>query len=231
MVLGALLSVAVFTFVVFMGIAIWNKKAQENVYVAAMEEFREAINADKTDIDKITELANQVKSDGYYAYIEQAAKCYIYDTFVPYFSAIELQENGLFKDGVTATLIEAERPDFGNSLTSIAKMKEYANLISKAANTIFSREDALDYLESGLSDYYIALFDEQVEEIYNNPELKQNYLNYAAAMQQKSDAYVEVINFLKANKNYWHIQNDTISFKTTALTNQYNQLLAKIGQK
>ena len=217
-------------FVVMIVVSIISTNTQEATYVAAMTQYRDAFITDEVDFSVINELAEKTYSDGKYGLVEKASKDYIYDIFMPYFMAQATEEEAIFKNGVTKELIEEEQPDFKKSLETITEMREYLAVIKEAANTLFSREEAFKYLAGYIGDYYEELFEEQVAELYEDQEMKQDYLNYVASMQKKCDAYAEVINFLKSNNGSWHLDGDVVVFKTTWLTNQYNQLLEKINQ-
>ncbi len=226
------LCMAAFAFVVFFGLLIADKNNQEDIYYAAMEEYRELINADEPDIDQINNLAdNGVYCDGYYATVEEASKKYIRDIFVPYFSIQKLAKTAVFKDGITKEIIEAGQPEFTDALEVIEKMDAYLAVMYMAADSLFSKEVALDYLGAGLDEYYIDMFIVQVEELYTNKGMQQDMFSYYDEMTNKNIAYKEALEFLKANNGSWHLEGDKVAFSTTALTNQYNQLLERVSQK
>ena len=226
------LCMAAFASVVFFGLLIAQKNSQEDVYYAAMEEYRELINADEPDIDQINNLAdNGVYCDGYYGTVEEASKKYIRDIFVPYFSIQKLAKTSVFKDGITKEIIEAGQPEFTDALEVIDKMDNYLTVMYMAADSLFSEEVALDYLGAGLDEYYVDMFIVQVEELYANKSMQQDMFRYFDEMTNKSKAYKEALEFLKANTGSWHLDGDKVVFSTTALTNQYNQLLERVSQK
>ena len=226
------LCMAAFAFMVFFALLIADKNNQEDTYYVAMEEYRELINADEPDIDQINSLADDgVYCDGYYGSVEEASKKYIRDVFVPYFTIQKLAKTSVFKDGITKEIIEAEQPEFTKALEAIENMDNYLAVMYMAADSLFSKEVALDYLGAGLDEYYIDMFIVQVEELYTNKSMQQDMFNYYDEMASKSKAYKEALEFLKAHNGSWHLDGDTVVFSTTALTNQYNQMLAKLGQK
>ena len=219
----------------FFGITYLNRKTQEETFSAAMEEFRQAIVADEVDVDLIHELSENIYSDENYAYVEEAAKTYLRDIFVPYYSMQALEQKAPFKDGITKELIESDQPNFEKSLKNIDSMSEYSSLVYAVADSLFSHETALEYLGNKdelaeMGDYYIELYEDQIEEIYDDKDMQRELFNYYAKMDKKCTAYKEVINFLINNSGSWHIEGDSVVFKTTWMTNQYNQLLANIAQ-
>jgi hypothetical protein len=110
-------------------------------------------------------------------------------------------------------------------------MREQTKLVQAAADKLFDRDFALRYIESEeLDERYVDMYIEQVQEIYEDQEMKDDLAVFATYMNMQCNAYEEVINFLKNNNGSWHLENDTVVFKTTSLTNQYNQLLAKIDR-
>ena len=226
------LCMAAFAFVVFIALLITEKNNQEDTYYAAMTEFRDLIDADEPDIDQINNLAdNGVYCNGYYGSVEEASKKYIRDVFVPYFTIQKLAKTSVFKDGITKDIIKDGQPEFTDALEAIEKMDNYLAVMYMAADSLFSKEVALDYLGAGLDEYYIDMFIAQVEELYTNKSMQRDMFNYYDEMTTKTKAYKEALEFLKANNGSWHLDDDKVIFSTTALTNQYNQLLEKVGQK
>ena len=223
------LGVAIFACAIFVFSSISNKKDQLDIFYASMDEFCDAITADDVDADKIDELAGTINSGDDYGYVEQAAKTYLRDIFIPYITALELEKTSVFKAGITKEIISTEQPEFKDSLQAIDDMEDAISVMYMAvADGYFSQEGALQYLDEDFDDYYIGLFSEQVEEVYSNEEMMQDYQNYYYFMHDKCVAYRAVIQFLIANNGSWRLDGDTVAFKTTALTNQYNELLAKV---
>jgi hypothetical protein len=231
-IIGTTIAIAAMSFGIFIGTIIVVQRGQEEAYVKAMEEFRNAINSEKPDVDRINELTEETNSDGYFLYVEIAAKTYLHDVFVPFMTVQKMRkEDGLFKDGLTKDLIEKDQPEFEESLETISEMREQTKLVQAAADKLFDRDFALRYIESEeLDERYVDMYIEQVQEIYEDQEMKDDLAVFATYMNMQCNAYEEVINFLKNNNGSWHLENDTVVFKTTSLTNQYNQLLAKIDR-
>ena len=224
--------------VAFAGIfllAVNTRNMENDTYVAAMEEYREVINADEVDIKKITELADSISSDGDYALVEQASKQYIRDVFVPYLSARQTQKKAPYTGGINRELIESNQPNFEKTIATFKEMEEEITLVRTVGNTLFSHEAALEYMYATTADeideFYIGLFEEQTAELYDDQEMRENYITYANYMQLKTDQYRAVINFLINHNGAWHLEGDAVVFRTTALTNEYNQLLAQISQE
>jgi len=223
---------AVIAFGVLFGSALTKKNEQEQIFVAAMDEYIEAINADDADVDKIMELSDKIYSSDNYAVVEAAAKEYMRDIFVPYLSVKKAEQEPLFKDGITKDLIESDQPNFEKSKESIVSMQDYIDLMLVVVDGSFSEEAALKYLDtSGLNKDYVELYINQVAELYTEEGIKQNFKDYAKKMRIRCNNYADVISFLIDHNGKWHIQDDKVAFKTTALTNEYNQLLERIGQK
>ena len=220
----------------FFAITAVNSNLQESAFHASMEEYRKAINSDPVIIDTINELSETINSDGYYGAVEGAAKEYMRDMFVPYYTAKQLENREIFKNGITKSLIESDQPNFEDTLGVLDDMDNCLTLIYVVADSLFNRDTALEYFGTAedLTDdneYYFALYEEQVEELYTNEKLRDDMLEYYEKMNKKLMAYKEVINFLVANNGSWRLEGDSVVFTTTWLTNQYNQLLANLAQE
>lgn len=221
----------IIAFGVMVGMALVKKNEAENVFAAAMDEYLEAINSDDLDVDKIMELSDKIYSEEYYGVVEAAAKEYIRDIFVPYLSIKKLDKEPLFTKGLTKEVIEPDMPNFDTSKQLIADMQDNIELILFTTESSFSEEAALKYLDESVNDNYKQLFISQVEEIYTDEGIKQNFKDYAKKMRTKCNNYTDVLSFLISHNGAWHLEGDAVAFKTTALTNEWNQLLARIGQK
>ena len=228
--IAAIFGVAVICFGILVGMAVIKDRDGANVFHAAMEEYRAIINAEEPNPAKIEELADQISSSENYAVIEKAAKEYLRDVLVPFWKAAEITDADIYKSGISKTVLETDAPEFQQSLATISSATAALDAVQKASE-LFSREAAMKYLSEDLDDYYIDLYDDQVEEIYSDQQMRQNYLEYVQSIQKMNTNFTEVINFLAANNGKWHLEGDTIVFKTVALTNQYNQILARIAEQ
>lgn len=220
----------------FFAITVTNINMQEDAFHAAMAEYREAINAEEPDIEKITELAGNIYTDDYYGSVEQAAKEYMRDLFIPYYTAKLVENEMIFKDGITKELIESDQPKFEKTIEVLDDMDYSLTALHTAIDSLFSRDTALKYFgtEEDLNEDtepFFSLYEEQVEELYTNTELQSKLLDYYEKTNKKLTAYREVINFLVTNEGSWHLEGDSVVFKTTWLTNQYNQMLANLAQE
>lgn len=196
-------------------------------YRAAMEAFRDATNDSSANaIPRINNLADNIESTGDYAIIERAAKSYMRDVLVPYYEVAELQNKGIYKSGISPELIKMQQPDFVDALSEISTMNEKLTQVQNIADNLFLRDAAEKYLgENELDGKYIKIFNDETKRIYDDVKLRQNYYEFVNAYRPKTDYYSKILNFLVANKNNWHLDDDKISFKTTALTNQYNAIV------
>ena len=233
-IIAALLCIVALGGGIFVLSTISSKKTQQDIFYASMDEFCDAIIADGASAEKIDELANTINSSENYALVEKAAKMYLRDIFVPYLTALETEKKSVFKDGITKEFIESEQPEFKDALNTIDEMEEAISVTYIAADTNFSKEAALEYIsdvDETFDEFYEELFLEQVEEIYSDEEMKNDLINYYFNIYNQCEKYREIIRFLIANNGSWQLDGDAVIFKTTALTNQYNQLVEKYNQK
>jgi len=228
-ILGAIFGVAIVVCGILASIAPAGRKKDEKVFRAAMEEYRAVINADTSDCTLLGELATEISSSGDYARVEKAAKDYLRDVFVPFWQASKISGGELYQSGLSKIILESDQPEFKNTHATISEMSALLRIIQKNADTLFSREAAFTYLGDDLNDYYMELFDEQVEEIYSNQQMRQDFTEYVQAISKMNAHYTEILNFLAANPGKWYFEGETIVFKTVALTNQYNQILERIA--
>ncbi len=203
-------------------------QAAEN-YRAAMQAFHAATSEKSaTAITEINELANKVESSGDYAVIERAAKSYLRDVLVPYYEVAELQNQGVYQSGINAELLSNQQPDFATAISEINTMREKLTQLQNVADNLFLREAAESYLGNAeLSDELRQLFDDEVKNVYDDTALKQDYFNFINTYQPRTDYYAKILDFLVANQKNWHLEDNKIIFKTTALTRQYNTLVSE----
>ena len=203
-------------------------QAVEN-YRAAMQAFHAATSEKSaTAITEINELANKVESSGDYAIIERAAKSYLRDVLVPYYEVAELQNQGVYQSGINAELLSSQRPDFATAISEINTMREKLTQLQNVADNLFLREAAESYLgDAELSDELRQLFDDEVKNVYDDTALKQDYFNFINTYRPRTDYYAKILDFLVANQKNWHLEDNKIIFKTTALTRQYNTLVSE----
>ena len=232
----SVLIVLVTAVVTFFAITAVSSNLQETAFHASMEEYRKAINAEVADVDTINELSETINCEGYYGAVEGAAKEYMRDLFVPYYTAKSLENKEIFKNGITKKLIESDQPQFEKTIETLDEMDGYLTLIYVAADSLFNRDTALEYFGMAEdltedNEYFFGLYEEQVEELYTNEKLKNDLFEYYEIMNKKLVVYKEVIDFLVANNGSWRLEGDSVVFTTTWLTNQYNQMLANLTQE
>lgn len=203
-------------------------QAIEN-YHATMRAFHAATSEKSaTAITEINELADKIESSGDYAVIERAAKSYLRDVLVPYYEVAELQNQGIYQSGINAELLSSQQPDFAVAISEINTMREKLTQLQNVADNLFLREAAESYLDDAeLSDELRQLFDDEVKNVYDDTTLKQDYFNFINTYQPRTDYYAKILDFLVANQKNWHLEDNKIIFKTTALTRQYNTLISE----
>ena len=194
-------------------------------YTKAMEEFHEVVNSDSPDkAKKMKELAGDIKSEGDYARVEKAVKEYMCDVIIPFEEAASVQNDGIYTTSISIELLQNDAPDFAKPYATMATMEEKLDGIQKVVDTLFEREAAMKYLDGDLDDSYISLFEEEANDIYNDPDFKQSYVDYIETLRTITFHYRNILDFLVANNGNWHLEDGAIAFKTTQLTDQYNNL-------
>lgn len=216
-------------FGVMLGIGISKDSKQLDVYRAAMEDFQQAVDNDSVTVEKIRSLADEVKSEGDYARVEKAAKEYLRDVFVPFYVANELQQDGIYAEGVSLNLLTTDGPEFAASFAKTNAMLAQLDQIQATLDTLFTRDAALEYLGEGLDEYYVELFETEVRDVYEDVALKNSYEKYIATVRPISNQYQKMMYFLKDNGSRWRIEDGKIIFTTTKLTDEFNRLSDELG--
>lgn len=201
-------------------------KQQKANFDAAMKAYKEAIE-DSSDgaTQRIIELSEKIESSDDYGRVEKAAKAYIKDLIVPYYTADDLQQSKLYKNGITTSLISEQQPDFVDAMDDSTKTIAALNALRDVADNMFLRDKAAEYLDEDLDQYYKDLFDSEVKEFYDNTKLKQQYFDLVNKMLPKAQYYDGILRFLIDNKGSWRLEDNKITFKTTKLTNLYNAMI------
>lgn len=201
-------------------------KQQKANFDSAMTEYKKAIEDDSDGAtQRIIDLADKIESADDYGRVEKAAKAYIKDLVVPYYTADDLLKAKLYQHGITTDFIAEQQPDFAGGLDDSTKAIAALYALREVADNLFLRDKALEYLDDDLDQYYVDLFDAEVKEFYDNTKLKEKYFELVNKMTPIAQYYDGIIRFLIDNKGSWRLENDKITFKTTKLTNLYNSMI------
>ena len=192
----------------------------------------------KNEVNALVELDftkdrfnTKIKSSGDYAVVEEAIKNYL-DNY-----AIDVQDVGesvhdkTLNDLVLVDNIEADGPDFVNSLNYVA---DYRNEFNEKVDELIessSTEELFNYI-------YEYSDDEEVISLYNDLINSSNFINEIndtklllelkkVEINSHFDAIVGVLEFLSTNRGNYYIENDEIKFISEELRVEYFYLYEK----
>lgn len=207
-----------------------NDWGQEEKLHDELTEISNLINSKELDADKINKLLDRTITKGDYKVVETAFKSYLSDAFDNVFEIMDILNDETIVSLLTVDNYQKDGPLFDNSLKYISETRTRLQELNDSYYGFFTEEKAMSYIENkGLDSYYIDLYrNEYVGDIKTSSEDKtlENSINEIIAILNSSE---EIINFLKTNKDYWHIEEDTIVFDNNQLVDQYNSLIDKLA--
>ncbi len=202
-----------------------------NVFVQKHILYSEINKIYKVDISS-SRYKYDIKTSFKYSIIEKEVKGYIKDQNDTYLEVSNIMNNKKVKSILSYDNYETDGPLFDNSIQYITEVK---NTINKKMDALISNSSDTYLInlvkKKGLSKYYSNLCDdllntdEMITYLNNNKELfthSRDDFNYIL------DVELEVITFLKNNKDNWELRDKEIQFRTNDLLNQYNLLVSKI---
>lgn len=194
------------------------------------------LSSEVNKIYKVDITSNQydykIKTSFTYSVIEKKVKEYIKDQNTSYLEVSNLMNDKKIKSLLSYDNYETDGKDFNESIQYINTKKEKIN--EKMDELISNSND--NYLinlikAEGLNTYYnhlcdkILNTDKMVTYLNNNRKL---FISEKDRFNNTLDVELEVLNFLKSNKNDWELKDGEIQFRTEQLLNQYNLLISKI---
>lgn len=182
---------------------------------------------DKTEVDKKLET---IVTEGDYAILEKAMKQYLSDVFANAVKVREILEDKRIEGILTASNYKEDGPDFIVTKQYIQETTDNLIQLKENLTQSFTQEKIMSYIEGkNLDTYYTDLYKELAlsdETTQQDEEQIAEALDSVIELLNKEEA---VIDFLIAHKGEWQVQEDnTISFRSNNLTNQYNDLLALV---
>lgn len=170
----------------------------------------------------------EVKTQGDYAYIEEAVKKY-YKDLSDNIKIINYYINDKdFANILSIQNIEEDRPNFLKSHITISKVKYNVNSAINNISNLCEEEtikNLIDKTKIDKYDYELFLnimYTEQDIKQLNKAKIEMNNLSYNLnIMLNKID---EILNFLEINNSSWIYENGQIFFETENLANTYNNL-------
>ena len=203
---------------------------QEDKLRDELTELSNLANSEELDEDKINKLLDRTVTKGDYKVVEIAFKSYLSDAFDNVFEIMDILEDDKMVSLLTVSNYQEDGPLFEDSLKYISETRTRLQELSDSYYSFFTEKKAMSYIEDkGLDSYYIDLYrNEYVGDINSPSEDKtlENSINKIIELLNNSE---EIINFLKNNKDYWHVEEESIVFDNNQLVDQYNSLIDKLA--
>ena len=203
---------------------------QEDKLTAELQEISNLVNSQNIDIDQINERLDRTVTRGDYAVVEQSFKQYLKDNFDVSIKIANILNDERLTNVLTAENYENDGKDFVETKNYISTTKDQLETYKTEYKEFFTEDKAMSYInDKNLDSYYTDLYKQELVgdiENDNDSEVVENAIDDIIGIL---DIYEEVINFLVDNQNNWNIQDDTITFASESLQNQYNELIEKLS--
>ena len=203
---------------------------QEDKLTAELQEISNLVNSQNIDIDQINERLDRTVTRGDYAVVEQSFKQYLKDNFDVSIKIANILNDERLTNVLTAENYENDGKDFVETKNYISTTKDQLETYKTEYKEFFTEDKAMSYInDKNLDSYYTDLYKQELVgdiENDNDSEVVENAIDDIIGIL---DIYEEVINFLVDNQNNWNIQDDTITFTSESLQNQYNELIEKLS--
>ena len=203
---------------------------QEDKLTAELQEISNLVNSQDVDIDQINQKLDRTVTRGDYAVVEQSFKQYLKDNFDVSIKIANILNDERLTNVLTAENYENDGKDFVETKNYISTTKDQLETYKTEYKEFFTEDKAMSYInDKNLDSYYTDLYKQELVgdiENDNDSEVVENAIDDIIGIL---DIYEEVINFLVDNQNNWNIQDDTITFTSESLQNQYNELIEKLS--
>lgn len=203
---------------------------QEDKLTAELQEISNLVNSQDVDIDQINQKLDRTVTRGDYAVVEQSFKQYLKDNFDVSIKIANILNDERLTNVLTAENYENDGKDFVETKNYISTTKDQLETYKTEYKEFFTEDKAMSYInDKNLDSYYTDLYKQELVgdiENDNDSEVVENAIDDIIGIL---DIYEEVINFLVDNQNNWNIQDDTITFASESLQNQYNELIEKLS--
>lgn len=192
---------------------------------------KEVYNLSKLDLTK-DRYNKRIKSNGEYAIVERTIKEYLDSC------AVDIQYlSGMMNDTTLSNILsydnyQKDGPEFNNSIKYLEKSKkEYNKKIDLLINNM-NEEYIYSLISKKIDDpYYISLYRELILDdniIDDIEEVKSLLESTRGKMNIIYDSSIEVLNYLKENKDNWKLEDNEIKFQTQGMYDHYMGIIDKI---
>ena len=214
---------------VVLGFFVASDLAQEKKLRTELDELNHLVNSSEIDMESINERLDRVIANGDYAVVERAFKSYLKDSF-----DVSLKIAGIINDEKITTLLTASNyqedgKDFVNTKQYIIDTKNSLEDCKEKYIEYLTEEKAMSYINNkDLDSYYVELYQNEfvgdMDADFNDKTVENAIDDLISIL----DSSFDVVQFLSENQTAWQIDGDNIVFANADLSNQYDQLLAKV---
>lgn len=190
---------------------------------------RNQISKINKEIDKINstaEIDQEIKATGKYGEVEKGVKEYLINYQNTIKELNDMYDTDEYKNLLTTSNYEADKPEFNSSLELINKIREKQESTTNKITEMVKQESIEKKAdELGLQGKYKTTFvdiikvQDEANEIVKNIEEDKQIINKIE----------EIINILKNNPTKWVIKGSQVQFYDQELLTQYNSITTELN--
>ena len=175
----------------------------------------------------------KIKTSGSYGIVEKSIKEYLDDYATSLQDVLNIMENPKLIKILSYDNYSDDGPEFKESLSYLKSEKE--NFNKAVDNLLYSskEETIISYADGKIDDsYYKKIY----IDLILSDKRKRDFKDVEVLLEEVRinvnnvfDISLEILNFLKENKDLWILEDGEIKFKDKNLYNQYNDYISKIN--
>lgn len=192
------------------------------------------------EVEKLTNM--NIMNDKYevkvstkrnYAKVEKAIKQYLKD----YSESLQIVVNILNDEKLTKVLsasnYKEDGPEFVTTISYLEKIQKDFNDNINNLIKLTKKKEIMKYIEKeDLDSYYINIYRDYMFDDGIETNIKNSQLQLQATTKSINNLInvdIEVIRFLKQNKENWTVEEEKILFHKQDLLDKYNEMVAKVN--
>ena len=228
-----IIAIFVIAFIAVFAFMLTTDLKQEEKLEDELNSLYTLLNNYPLDYEALDKQMSTIITKDDYAKVEKAAKDYSKD-FVNYMNQFDtLLNNETIVNALSVETIKEDGPDFTKTKNTLSESKTSLDTILTNFSNYLTEEVAMSYVKDmELDDYYIDFYkrytlgDNLSEMESARDEILKNLNNLKSLIENEEEG----INFLAKNKGTWEIEDDQLLFSSESLSNQYNDIIAKIQE-